>query len=672
MKNKPVRLALLFRFCIAITIAFFLMPSHFVFAQSSPINNNNSRSNLYGDPLDTATKKTNTGEWETEEAQIYFTKRFSQVKLYPDTSIHTIHRRPYSQPWYRDLGNLGSPTMNLQFTPQNPVGLTLGYHAFDAMRFKADSLNYYNTTRPYSSFTYNLGSKLEQTAQIFHTQNIKPYWNFAFNYRKTNTPGYYFIQRNNHDNLFLTTNYSAPSQNYQIYGAIAFNKQQHDENGGIISDTFLSNDQYRDRKSVPVAFANSAYSNVRSPVTTLFRDFTAIVEQAYTWGKRDTTYNEDSTQFTPRLTPRFRISHRAEVGAQRNLYKDMRPDSVRYDNFFKRSFASADSVYSRQEWFYVDNRFLINGLLGKNANQILFNAGVGNRIDQFATHYIIGKQEDNVVSNYIVGSLRKEAHAAKQWEYSASAKLFVTGSAAGNFLLDGAISKDLGEKLGSIKIGASQQLNNAPYNYTIYQNQYWSRVKTFDKESTTLLFASIQSNRYKFSAGIKNYLMTNYLYFNENASPDQYAPAFSLSQIWLRKVFNFGHFVLDNELLFQQKTGDAPVNVPRFLGRHQFSVETKIFKSQLRIATGLEVRYHSDYYANGYNPFFNQFYYQNSYNVTNAPDASVFFNFNIKRFRAYLMFDQLTQFFNPNIVITKGYSAQNAMFRFGFNWVLIN
>jgi hypothetical protein len=631
-----------------------------------------SRATNFGNSNDSAGKKTNTSDWENEDAQIYSTKVFSSVALYPDTSINNIHRRPFCQAWYRDLGNLGSPSFHLLFTPQNPVGLSLGYHSFDALRFHIDSLHYFNTTKPYSDFTYNLGSKSEQMAQIFHTQNIKPHWNMAVNYRKINTPGYYYTQRNNHDNFYWTTNYKSPSKNYELYAAASFNKQQHDENGGVLSDTFFNNSQYADRKTIPVAFFTTGYNTARSPVTTLQRDFTIKLEQAYSWGRKDTTYNDDSTQFDIKLKSRFRISHKAEMGSQRYQFKDVKPDSLRYAAFFQRQFATGDSVYMRQEWFYVDNRFLLNGLLGNVDNPILFNAGVGNRIDQFNTQYIVGKQEDNIWSNYLVGSLRKEAIKAKQWAFEANAQLFVTGSAAGNFLLDAAIAKDLGEKWGTVKLGASQQLNNAPYNFTIYQNQYWARNHNFDKESSTKLFAQLYSSRYKLSAGFQNYLMNNYLYLNEAQKPSQSATAFSLTQLWLRKIFQFGRFRMDNEWLYQQQSNAAPVNVPQFVGRHQLAIETAIFKKQLKIASGVEVRYHSAYYANGYSPFFNQFYLQNTYRVSNIPEASVFFNFNIKRFRAYIMFDQVQQLFHNNLVISKGYHAQNAMLRFGFSWVMVN
>ncbi|MGC4059156.1 MAG: hypothetical protein QM743_13720 [Chitinophagaceae bacterium] len=625
-----------------------------------------------GTPRDTSKNKTNNSDWDETDAVMYRTRVFSERRNYRDTSLHTLHRAPFSQPWYRDLGNQGSPAMNLMFTPSNPVGLSLGYHTFDNMRWLSDSAWYYNTTRPYTNFTYHIGSTQEQFAEILHTQNIKPYWNVAFAYRKPSSPGYYYWQRNSSDNIAATTNYTAPGLCYKLYAAIVYNREVHDENGGIASDSFLTNPQYSDRKAIPVNFyTNNFTSQTRSPVQMRLRDVTVSLDHAYSWGRRDTTYSDDSTSYAIKLNTRFRISHHMEIGSQRYRYKDLRPDSLRYDPVFAARFGTNDSVYTQQEWFYADNRFLLNGFFGKGDRPWVFSAGAGNRIDQFKTEYLNGTQGDNNVSNYLTGVLRKEAVAQGQWDISAQAKAYLTGPATGNLLLDGRVSKDM-DRFGRITIGAAQQLNNAPYTYTVYQNQYWQRSATFSKESTTQLFAMYDLPRWNLSMGARNYLLDNYLYFDAAQRPAQYGSAFSLSQFWGRKIFRLGHWVLDNELLYQVVPASAPVNVPSFMGRHQLSLETFIFKGKLQIATGVEVRYHSSYYAAFYSPFFNQFYYQNSYRVSNGPDGSVFFNFKIKRFRAFLMMDHVPQFFNKNIIITRGYTAQDAMIRFGFQWIMIN
>src|SRR5205823_5715550 len=125
-----------------------------------------------------------------------------------------------------------------------------------------------------------------------HTQNIKPWWNFAIDYRKVNSPGFYKIQRNNHDAASFTTHYQSKDHHYELYGALIYNKMQHDENGGIVSDSELLDPNYTDRRTLHVAFDNQTYSLTRSSITNMQRDFTMQVLHSYTWGHGDTLYNE--------------------------------------------------------------------------------------------------------------------------------------------------------------------------------------------------------------------------------------------------------------------------------------------------------------------------------------------------------------------------------------------
>ncbi|MCW3121556.1 MAG: hypothetical protein JWQ38_1048, partial [Flavipsychrobacter sp.] len=202
------------------------------------------------------TSKSNTNQWKDDLVNITYEKLNSARTYIPDTSLHTFHRSRFTQPWNRDMGNLGSPVNNMVFTPEYRVGPTLGYHIFDVYRFDADSARFYSTNRPYSVFSYQLGSKLEQVAGIMHSQNIRPNWNFAVEYRKTSSPGFYKLQRNNHDNAVFTTNYKSLNKHYTLYAAMVYNKEQHDENGGIVTDSQLSSPTFSDKKNVNVAYDN--------------------------------------------------------------------------------------------------------------------------------------------------------------------------------------------------------------------------------------------------------------------------------------------------------------------------------------------------------------------------------------------------------------------------------
>ncbi len=658
--------------------------------------------------------KSNTSKWKDEEAKISYEKLNSARTYIPDTSLHTFQRPRFTQPWYRDLGNLGSPVNNLLFTPQDRVGPTLGYHVFDVYRFNVDSLGFYNTTRPYSVFTYQLGSKLEQCAGLMHTQNIKPNWNFAVEYRKTNSPGFYKQQRTNNDNASFSTNYKSLNKHYTLYAAMVYNKEQNDENGGLVNYSELASPVYTDRKTVDAVYQNSAYSLTRSPVSNLLRDFTFLLQHSYIWGKTDTTYSEDSTQYTYHMKPAFSITHKLEVSTEKHVYKDLTPDSISYVTLFHQTFTNngsgyytpgEDSVLTQQKWFWIDNRVLLNGFIGKEGRQLEFSAGLGDRFDQFVSQpvanlvkdstpnniYAIGLDRSKILSNYVIGEIKKEALKPGQWEYGINTQFIFTGPDAGNFLLKAVIGKAL-NNWSSFAAGAQQQVNSAPYAYTNYENVYTKLFFSFNNESVTTLFATLDSRKLRLSGGVRNYVINNYIFVNDSERPAQYTVPFSITQAWIRKVFMLGDFYLDNELVYQTVPITAPVNAPALMGRHQLSYERDLFKHALKIVFGVEVRYNSAYYLPGYDPLLNQFYFQNSFKTDkgqrNAQEESVFLNFRIKRFRAFVMGDNLQQLFARNTLLYTGtplqnfnnsgntaipvYAAPNAMIRFGFNWVLVN
>lgn len=663
-------------------------------------------------PRDTSMDKSNNAKWKDENANVTFQKLNSAKVYRPDTGLHTYHRNPFLQPWSRDMGNLGSPVYNWFFTPEDRMGPSLGYHIYDVYRFNVDSVKYYSTNRPYSVFSYQLGSKQEQMAGIMHTQNIRPNWNVAVAYRRITSPGNYKLQRNTDDNFYLTTNYKSLDKHYNLYAAMVYNKEQHDENGGIANDSDLINPVFSDRKTIETPY-QSSYSTLRSAVTNVQRDFEALLQHSYTWGVTDTSFDDDDTTlYSYRLTPRFSITHKTEIGTEKHAYKDLAPDSMRYTAIFSQSFpnkgtglyvSNGDSVFTQQKWFWADSKVEFNGFIGKEGKQLKFSAGTGIRYDQFISQpvsninpdslpkitYISGYERMSRASTYLTGEIKKEALVDGQWEYGAAAKFYYTGDYAGNFSLNASIGKELNRRNGSFVAGLQQFLNSAPYSYTDYQNVYVKKFFSFNSESVSCLYATLDISRIHLSGGVRSYVINNYIYMNENELPAQYTVPFTIPQAWVRKLFKFGNFYLDNELAYQKVADNIPVNVPSVLGRHQISFEQSLFKNAIKTAIGLEVRYNDAFKLAGYNAQFNRFFYQKDAYVSNPPELALFFNFRIQRFRAFIMGDQLQQIFNTkNTILYTGtplanfhnsgltytpvYAAPNAMIRFGFSWAMVN
>ncbi len=670
---------------------------------------------------DTSMNKSNNGKWKSENANITYELINSQKIFVPDTSIAMIHSLKYLGTWCRDMGNIGAPALNLQFTPEERFGPTLGYHVFDAGSYSLDSAKYYNTNRPYSDFSYRLGSKLEQYTGLMHSQNIKPNWNVAVEYHKTTSAGYYKIERNNNDNLYLTSNYRSLNKHYKLWFALVYNKEQHDENGGISNASELDSTNssggkiYSDRRTIDVVNQNEAYSLTRSSVYNNMRQFGLQVQHTYIWGVTDTAYNGDSTQYSYSLKPRFSITHRFRLGSEKHTYNDLTPDSVRYASLFHQALGSggsgyysagSDSVFAQQKWVHIDNKIFFNGYLGKSANPASFSAGIGNRIDLFTSDPVSklvtdslptvvhapGTNQLNLVHNYLEALIHKDALNAGDWTFNANGRLFITGPDAGDLSLNGKLGKQLRNNSAFLELGVGQQINEVPYAYRYYGNAYTNDTFHLDrKESVSNLFATVYFSKLKMGLGVKSYVINNYVYINEQEQPAQYTVPFSVQQLWIQKLFRAGKFCLDNQLSVQQFASGSPVNVPVLMGRHQLTYENVLFKNALKIVVGSEIRYNTSYKPAGYDCQLNRFFYQNTTSVTNTPEISFFVNFRVKsRFRAFFMVDQLQQLIpgvtntilflgspftnsaNPGFLTVPVYATPDAMLRFGFSWILVN
>src|SRR5690606_33552860 len=173
--------------------------------------------------------------------------------------------------------------------------------------------------------------------------------------------------------------------------------------------------------------------------------------------------------------------------------------------------------------------------------------------------------------------------------------------------------------------------------FTNFNTNFFSRSFSFGKTSITRVGAQLDVSRYRLQAGIRNYVVGNYLYYDTSWNPQQQATPFSVLQIFGRKQFVYRIFSLDNEVVWQQPTGNAPLRLPAFMLRHVLSIEAGLFKNALQIATGIEARYHTPYYASGYIPYFNQFYFQEQTRISNPVELMLFFNFKVKSFRCFIL-----------------------------------
>ncbi|HET9825033.1 MAG TPA: putative porin, partial [Chitinophagaceae bacterium] len=264
------------------------------------------------------------------------------------------------------LGNNGTASRSVLFTPSMKPGWDAGFHAFDIYKWKPEAVRFFNTTRPYTELNYLLGSKTEQMVEVMHTQNIKPNWNASFQYRFINSPGFFQNQHTNHNNILFSSWYEGKAKRYNNYFFVLANHLQSAENGGIKSDSFLQEtESYKDRFNIPTVLGeNQTYSN--NPFSTnikignRYREFTILMRQQYDLGKKDSVVT-DSTVI-PLFYPRLRFEHTIAYNEDKYQfihYAISSADSEYYYNSYGMRIDPGDSINLRDRWKNLVNDFSI-------------------------------------------------------------------------------------------------------------------------------------------------------------------------------------------------------------------------------------------------------------------------------------------------------------------------
>jgi hypothetical protein len=97
------------------------------------------------------------------------------------------------------------------------------------------------------------------------------------------------------------------------------------------------------------------------------------------------------------------------------------------------------------------------------------------------------------------------------------------------------------------------------------------------------------------------------------------------------------------------------------------------------LSTGLDLRYLSSYFADGYSPVLGQFFYQDVQKISVRPDLAVYANFRIRSFTAFVRIENLntatTQYgfgFKKNNFAAPLYPMPGMVFRLGIFWNFVN
>jgi len=573
------------------------------------------------------------------------------------------------------LGNYGLPFYQINFFDRITDPDKFLYSTFYPLIFVPDKAFFMNTQVPYTELAWSFGGKkevAEQTFRIRHSQNVNRFFNFGLIYDIVFALGQYNYQRAEDKMATLYSSYTRDK--YKLYVSVGINNILSLENGGVTNISELGKGNTRD---IPVKLGG--VNNAKSTL----KNRNLLLEQRFTIGKK-TVIKPDSIANKSAGTGGLRgtFSHILILDKSRRGYSDSYPQSGFYDSIYINTSATWDSLGSKSMKNTVRFDFETD-----ETRKFRLGGGFGFRNEIFKYGQIIPTHDTATIAdtvrwdrnnNALVGRLFNSIGEKFRWV--ANGELFISGYRAGDFELNGVVSKTFDLKKGSASwLLTGGMINRQPsFWYTQWGSNNFDWHNNFKKEfridfGTTFTYPA-RTTFVKFNYAV----IKNYTDFDTTAVPSQHSGGISVASLTISKKLKAWKFHLDPDIILQTSSNKEILDLPMATIRAAAYIEHlfrfKKTNGKLNTQLGLDVTYNTLYHPYSYMPATGRFYRQYDADAGNYPFVNLFLNLKLQRTRIFLMFDHLNygMMGSKNYCMVPDYPMNISMFRFGFAWTFYN
>ncbi|MCX6307932.1 MAG: hypothetical protein NTY32_03540, partial [Bacteroidia bacterium] len=205
------------------------------------------------------------------------------------------------------------------------------------------------------------------------------------------------------------------------------------------------------------------------------------------------------------------------------------------------------------------------------------------------------------------GGLSKRS--GELFTFSALAKICILGEALGDFELNGDLNTTFKLWGHPVSLSANGSIKNEQPDYFLenYVSNHFSWGNHFKHEYKTLVRGnlSIPALGFEAHAGIEN--LSNFVYFNTSAVPDQYTGNIQVVSLNLKQHLGAGILNWDNDVVYQLSSNQNVLPLPVFSVLSDLYLKFTLSKV-LQTHLGVDCRYNTAYYAQAYMPAIGQFY----------------------------------------------------------------
>jgi hypothetical protein len=564
-----------------------------------------------------------------------------------DSTVSSFHRYDFVEKTdvpYQDLGNLGTAMQPVFYNQPDELGQHSGFNSFSAFGFDPNSIRYFNTRSPYTYLDYvQGGGRKRQMLRTGISRNIIPEWNVGLDYqRMTSLRQIGVPQQRDLDKLMdnhavvVHTNYVSKDRKYRVLLNYTHMNHLMYESGGILPTVGDSIDDLFDYELEMVRLGPQARTRDLRNGWHLYQ------------------------QYKLNKGGGIQIYHLLERKRQRNSYSDPAVFSADTSVFNPNGGIYQDTLLSDSATSHRITYTAIENTLGLKGRLSGFQYGlyVKRRDLSYKTPYE-SFDFDNV-ENYGGGSLR----------YDFSERSYITAQA------EGRLARDYFLRVEYINRWFTAEHRRMFYSPTLLQQFYsgnhfsWNNDFNLTTSDRTTVSANLKlGTTLEFKPFVENTLIGNYIYYNQEAVPQQTPGVINILAAGTSLSLRVGRFHTDNMFRYTTVAGPDVIRMPAMYWTGKFYYQATLFKGALPMQAGFDVRWHSPYLADAYMPVTSQFYLQDNFIVDPYPVVNVFINARIKRVSLFARFTHANQGLERNgYFVTPYYVGQQRIFEFGVRW----
>ncbi|MFZ0280944.1 MAG: putative porin [Bacteroidales bacterium] len=620
---------------------------------------------LYGQKQDSVKpkilKQWNLSSDFTEEVSIDFDTVFSLFNHYRLADKYS--------PLNATLGNYGLPFYQINFFDRVTDPDKFLYSYYYPLMYQPERYVFMNTQVPFTELVWTYGGPrevAEQTFRVWHSQNVNRFFNFGLIYDIVYSIGQYSFQRSEDKDFTFYSSYTG--ERYKMHFAVGINKLLANQNGGVEDITTFQNFDTR-QAAVKLGGLNKAQS--------ILKNTNFLLVQRYTIGGTKLVPGDSSSVRKAGLSGLSgTFSHILILDKNTRTYSDQSPNSGFYDSIYINDVRTFDSLYSRSIKNTVRFDFVTD-----ESRKFRLGGGAGIRNELFRYSQIIPTHDTTMAdtavwhrsNNVLVGRLYNDIGEKFRWV--ATGELYLSGYRAGDFNLNGVISKAFDLKKGRVSWDITGAItNNLPsFWYEQWGSNNFEWHNNFNKEFRIDLGTAFSYPARKTELKLNYALLDNYTDLDTAMLPNQNSGGLSVVSLFLRKELRAWKFHLATDLLVQKSSNSGILDLPmvaiRSAGYFEHLINFKKTNGQLNTQLGAEVTYNTPYHAYAYMPATGRFFRQDDVETGGYPFVNVFLNLKLKRTRIFVMFDHVNYGFSGyDYFMVPSYPQNIRMFRYGIGW----